>query len=502
MKKITFSWFRNLTSLFLRTTVYSLRVIIFLLLTHYSVLPTLLHAQAGWKPDQRLTYFQGSSLNPQAACWGDTLHLVWWEHYGVSGETREEVYYKRSTNAGESWEADVLLSEEDEQSSILPSVAVSGDTVHIIWHEYDYGLLYRRSLDGGSTWQDIDSIVPGMGYSSIQVAGDTIYIIGISAGSLQFTKSINGGNNWEPVLDITSASASPTLRNISNDASNLVVSYRGYPTVETYIVRSFNAGQNWLDSQIVSDDDNIGSQRPAMDTDDSSGIHITWFDYKYSPYPWTGDIFYRASRDSGNSWETIDSLTTQHRAVASDILAEGNNLHLVWEDDRNDFGNNFEIYYRMSTDLGQTWGVETRLTDALEWSISPSLACDHQFLHLFWSDQRDDSINRTDEIYYKRKDLSGAIIETNKSSLVLNLKFDVYPNPFGTDIRLQITDERYKEIENIKIFDVLGKEVMVYKMRKKEREIRIDCKDLPAGVYFLQVEAGKERLIKKVEKVR
>ncbi len=458
-----------------------------------------LSAQSGWSEDQRLVFMQGAGWYPKAACNGDTIHLVWWQAYIA----HDEVFYKRSTDAGKTWGPDVLLSIEDTQSSIARGVAVVDSVVHVIWHEYNYGLLYRRSINGGETWLNIDSIVPGMGYSSICATGDTVYIAGTigSLGVLRFTKSFDSGNSWEPIQEITSAHDSPTLRIISNNVLDVIVSYEYVP--EIYNVRSFDGGQTWLDSQLVSEGIGSGSQEPAMDTDDSNGIHITWYDYKYSPYPWTGDIFYRASRDSGNTWEQIDSLTVEHRAVASDILAEGSNLHLVWEDDRHGFNNNFEIYYRMSTDLGQTWGSEVRQTDALYHSYCPSLACGSGYLHLFWQDRREYGNNGSSApLYYKRKDLSGAITEGGRFPLNSMLKFNVYPNPFGTDVRLLITDDRYKEIENIKIFDVSGKEVMVYEMKQKEREIRVDCKDLAAGVYFLQVEAGDGSVIKKVVKVR
>ena len=484
------------------------------LASYFLSLASNLSAQPGWSEDQRLVFMQGAGWYPKAACNGDTIHLVW---YRVGGGYDGEVYYKRSIDAGETWGEDVRLSEEDTQSSVLPQIAVSDNTVHVIWFEDDYGLLYLRSTDGGLTWQDIDSIVPGIKYSSIYVVTDTIYIAGINASSgvMWFTRSFDGGNTWQPDIEITQARANPTLRLISNNMLDITISYRALPGVcEVYNVLSFDGGETWLDSQVVSENDGIGSQRPAMDTDDSTGIHITWYDYKYSPYAWTGDIFYRASRDSGNSWEQIDSLTIMHRAVASDILAETTNLHLVWEDDRHGFNNNFEIYYRMSTDLGETWENEVRLTDALYHSYCPSLACGSGYLHLFWQDRREYGNNGSSApLYYKRKDLSGAIAEGGRFPLNSMLKFDVYPNPFSKLMNISFgKGHSVESIEktvgtmpiplSLKIFDVSGKEVMVYEMKQKEKEIRVDCKDLPAGVYFLQVEAGDGSVIKKVVKIR
>jgi hypothetical protein len=495
-------------------TTYWFRFAVFSLLTAYCILPAVLFAQAGWGPDVRLTYFGGYSYDPRAACCGDTIHIVWWESYA-----HEEVFYKRSTDAGETWEPDMMLSIEDTWFSIFPQIAAVDNIVHVIWDDYGFGLFYRRSTDGGSTWDDIDSLMPGRCYPSIQASRDTVYVCG-SGGSmtnLRFTKSYDGGTSWMPIKVITPANQNPTLRIIAHDIAAIAISYERYG--EAYNVRSFDFGEVWSDSQMISDDDGIASQWPAMDTDHNGGIHLTWYDYKYSPYPWTGDILYGTSADSGNTWFDIDSLTVSHRAVASDILAENSNLHLVWEDDRYDFDDNFEIYYRMSADLGQTWGSEVRLTDAINWSRMPSLACDGHYLHLFWSDARDDSNNHISEVYYKRKDLSQGVTEIESSVQYTQPWFEVYPTLFTENITIKQSawcmEQRGKEqLTNnapmsyalcTKVYDISGKELRT----KRETEmggigetVRIDTKALPCGVYFVELQVGNVREVHKVVKVQ
>jgi len=316
-----------------------------LLLTAYSILPNVfLFAQAGWGPDQRLVFMQGGGWYPRAACCGDTIHLVWWQAY----IGHDEVFYKRSTDAGETWEADVRLSVEDAQSSIVPIVDCMDSIVIVIWAEDDFGALLRKSTDGGLTWGIIDSSLGGAGYMDIDITGDTIYLAGgRNPGDIVFRKSTDGGNTWLP-LQVVGYGAY-VRHAISLPMIGFVYEVNRY-AMEIMFKRSTDNGTTWSDSMIISDIDSMGSFKARISSDTIANVHTDWCDYKYSPYPWTGDIFYRASRDSGSTWEPIDSLTTQHRAVASDILAEGSNLHLVWEDDRHDFGNNFEIYYRMSTD--------------------------------------------------------------------------------------------------------------------------------------------------------
>ena len=165
------------------------------LFTFCSLFPALLTAQAGWKPDERLTYFWGYSYDPRAACCGDTIHLVWWESYA-----HEEVYYKRSTNAGESWGAGVLLSIEDDITSTFPIVACADSIVYVFWLEHNYGTLFKKSTDGGSTWSAADSALQGAGYHDIHLLNDTIFLAGArNPGDIIFRKSTDAGISWLPL---------------------------------------------------------------------------------------------------------------------------------------------------------------------------------------------------------------------------------------------------------------------------------------------------------------
>ncbi|MCK5561903.1 MAG: exo-alpha-sialidase [Thermoplasmata archaeon] len=495
-------------------------------LIQFSVTTGFLNAQSGWEPDVRLTYFWGDSDDPRAACNGDTVHLVWREHYWINSNLHEEVFYKRSTDAGVTWSDSVRLTTEDTISSASPNVAVWENNVHVIWYERGncyYALCYRKSTDSGETWGIVDTLRKhlegGWGASWLAVSGINVYVVfNRGDGRLIFMKSTDNGSNWSSQTEVGSASANPRIDVFTLNDSCLVTCASYFSSaVEVFFYKSTDAGVTWSDSQCVSHYDSISSQRHAMDTDDSGGVHVVWYDYKYSPYPWTGDIFYRSSRDSGSTWELIDSLTVEHRAFYSDILAEGTDLHLVWMDDRHDFDHNFEIYYRMSTDLGQTWGSEVRLTYAPNWSSSPSLACDGRYLHLFWSDAREDTINTIDEIYYKRKDLLVPISEEHESSHSSQFSVEVWPNPFTADIYLRITGGRYgkdnagkKSIVSVKLYDIAGQLIntLVHEHQNSGfHTARWDGRDagdreVSNGIYFIELKSDNESITKKVIKLR
>ncbi len=464
---------------------------IFLLITGYWLLATLLYSQSGWGPDTRLVFMQGGGWYPRAACCGDTIHLVWYQRYSTTGP-HEEVFYKRSTDAGVTWGEDVMLSVEDEHSSIMPIIACNGERVYVLWGENPFGVLFRRSTNGGTTWEAIDSIFPGESYQDIFVLGDTIFIAGgRNPGDIIFRTSTDGGITWLPMQVV--GYGAYVRQAISSPLVGFVYQVTRY-CQEIMFKRSTDKGVTWPDSMIISHYDSLGSQSARITVDTAVGFHITWYDYKYSPYAWTGDIFYRASRDSGNTWEEIDSLTVMHRAIRSDILAEGSNLHLVWEDDRNGFDENFEIYYRMSTDLGRTWLPEERLTNAPYHSMCPSLACGGGYLHLFWRDCRDSANNGIGFIYYKRKDLSIAISEFHYQDGASEF-LTVSPNPFKEKTLITFFLPNASGI--LEVYNVSGCSVFKKGLSGKGRKEVLWQADR-AGVYFIRLRTIDKIIIKKV----
>jgi Neuraminidase (sialidase) len=455
-----------------------------------------LYGQQGWSDDQKIVFLNGGSYDPRAVCVGDIIHLIWWQRW-YDNSVFEEFFYKRSTDCGFTWGNEIIMSIEDDNWSIQPSIGVNGDSVHVVWYQEDAGVCYRRSIDAGSTWLQIDTLPnAGANQPCICVDGSSLYVAsGNSSGMLVFIKSTDGGDNWQNSQEIRFSSGYPTIDKIN---SLLVILHQENPyRTEIYSVMSSDDGQTWDDGQCVSENDSISSQLPAVDIDDTEALHVVWYDYKYSPYSWTGDIFYRASRDSCQSWTEIDSLTIEHRAIYSDILAENQNLHLVWEDDRHGFGNNSEIYYRLSDDLGQTWRSEVRLTDAPYNSFVPILSCGSNYLHLFWKDHREYGNSGPGVIYYKQKDLLGIAEADNYDvnsaglslycSTIMTRKSSVYYN-LG----------RYVNGE-IMIIDVTGRVMQRYSLYQSSGEFIFDFKkEVHKGIYFVILKAGKWSTTKKV----
>ncbi len=92
------------------------------------------------------------------------VHMVWVETYEESGYVYQRIYYRRSTDKGETWETPVrpisgawrhFAGFPNSYMSGPPSISVIGRTIHVVWaHEFSggAGIFYQRSEDNGDTW--------------------------------------------------------------------------------------------------------------------------------------------------------------------------------------------------------------------------------------------------------------------------------------------------------------------------------------------------------------
>jgi len=126
-------------------------------------------------------------------------------------------------------------------------------------------------------------------------------------------------------------------------------------------------------------------------------IHVVWWDLRNG----NREIYYERSTNGGVSWGG-DIRLTNNSAESSNpsIYASGSFVHVIWQDERD---GNFEIYYKRSTNNGVSWGSDTRLTNSPNRSVNPSLSVYTHYLHLVWADFR----NNNYEIYYKRSTNGG-----------------------------------------------------------------------------------------------
>jgi hypothetical protein len=472
-----------------------------------------LHATE-WGLDTRLTYDPGYSANGQngiAVGPSNYVHICWMDNRNGN----QEVYYKQSTDGGETWSGDIRLT-DNPLTDNEPAIICNDNKVHTIWVRGGTDVYYRCSTDGGETWLPEKRLYTGGLVQSpcIAVDGDTIYSawVRILPGPpfpALLRRSFDGGETWLDPINV----APPGYDTCGNcdlliDGAKRVhffwtnSAWLSYPDWELYTRKSTDFGNTWSYPPVLIDTNIyriISIEMEVATGPDANVLHIAWLGV------YTGatfyDLVYKRSSDAGETWNQyfdkwMGASWTPWGPPDVAVTNATGEVHLVWEDKSSSPSDSGEILYNCSTDNGLTWGTDERLTydDAI--STIPSINGDGS-LYLIWSDTRDGNY----EIYYK-KNTTG--IEEKSKVQNLSAKsqaLEIYPNPFTGHIVIDyaLNSRHYRENNNklpiLRVYDASGQLVKQFNhlTNRQFNQVLWNGTDdaghrLPAGIYFVQIE--------------
>jgi len=361
-------------------------------------------AQADWTPAKRLTWTAGNSSIPAIAIDpGNAVHVVWRDNTPGNNE----IYYKRSTDGGESWQATRRLTWTSGNSTSPDIAADSGGAVHAVWRDDTPGnneIYYRISMDGGATWQAAKRLTSTSGDGDCPAiathSDNTIHLVWRDNKSgdeeIYYKRSTNRGTTWSTAKKLTRSLAWKNAPHIAADSGHKVhiVWYDLTPdNPEIFYRRSPDGGATWNAAQRVTWNP-ADSYYPVLSVDSNDDPHVVWEDYT----PGNFDIYYKRSTDGGASWNALIRLTwtAGQSRIPSLGMDTDNRVHVVWYDDT---PGQPEIYYRRSADGGITWDAVRRLTWTSGSSYDSDMAVDSEDnVHVVW----DDNTSGNFEIYYKK----------------------------------------------------------------------------------------------------
>lgn len=456
---------------------------------------TASNAFSQWQqPDIRLTNAAGFSTNSDFASSGSFLHAVWQD----TRDGNTEIFYKRSTNEGVNWEADVQLTNQP-TSKALPTISATGSSVHIVWQENrtgDVEIYYKRSTDNGITWESDVRLTNNSGVSQdpiIRAEGTSVNVIWRDTRSgtyeMFYKRSIDGGNTWSSDTMLTAHSTGlASLNSLAIYGSNLHIAWsdtRHNDDYEIFYKRSTNGGISWGEDTRLTNELRI-SESPSV-TCNSSGVHIAWIDLRDSNI--NAEVYYKRSTDNGNSWGADTRLTVYAYAGNPSILLSGSIVHVIW----GVLPSGSEIHYKRSSNSGNTWETSTQLSTSFSGAYYANLAVTGSKTHVIWHDVRNGSTNS--EIYYDYNP-TGNTIGISTISTEVPAAFSLsqnYPNPFNpvTNIKFSLPAAGFVKLT---IFDMLGREVETLVSKNLNAGIYNadwDAANRSGGVYFYKLQAGE-----------
>ncbi|MFN2501735.1 MAG: exo-alpha-sialidase [Pyrinomonadaceae bacterium] len=298
-----------------------------------------------WSADTRLTNNAAGSFSTSITASGSVVHVVW--HDNRDGN--DEIYYKRSIDEGVSWETDTRLTNNAAQSR-FPSVTVSGSAVHVVWRDDRDGnreIYSKRSTDGGVSWETDTRLSNNAAlseYPSVTVSGSVVHVVWYDNrdgnDEIYYKRSTDGGVSWETDTRLTNNAAASQLTSVTVSGSVVHVVWVDFRDGdrEIYYKRSPDAGVSWgADTRLTNYAG--GSWTPSIAAS-GSVVHVVWWDQRDG----NPEIYFKPSTDGGVSWGADTRLTNSSaNSWNPSVAVSGSVVHVVWEDHRD---GNSEIYYK------------------------------------------------------------------------------------------------------------------------------------------------------------
>ncbi len=417
------------------------------------------------------------------------------------------ISYRRSINEGTTWSSPSIIG--NGTLYLDRPICMDGSNVYIVYFRdfvnvtdwccpRNLGNIYlRKSNDGGATWQPEVQLTSTQGGYRVGIisSGSNVYLTWMDFRSgttwdLYFRKSTDGGITWQPEYVLVAGNNSVGAERpdilVKDSAvhvfwmsafNNLPPCYTMPNCSEVFYKRSLDFGTSWGPDTKLNTTPAYAA-RPIGTLAGSNTIIVSWEgeDGTGENEPYT-----RRSTDNGTTWDSVQQWRNLPGEASHQFVASlGGTVHLAWHDERDPA--NKEIYYRISNDSGATFAAEELVSNAPGESFVPILGTTTNYVHALWDDDRSGS----PQPWYSRRGISVTTSIPSVSNPLTDLK--IYPIPARQNFAIELPKEKF----DLTITDLTGRKV--HEQKNVWGKAQVDSKYFSNGIYFVNVTTTEEKV--------
>jgi hypothetical protein len=204
-------------------------------------------------------------------------------------------------------------------------------------------------------------------------------------------------------------------------------------------VRSTDGGRTFSEPLNLSND--TGESRNVAIAASGSDVYLVWEDNT----PGNFEVFYSVSHDSGQSFSTAHSLSqTSGDSILPKIAVSGPDVYVIWQDES---GGHSQISYSRSTDGGESFMTPRNLSQTPGDARSPVIAVSGVGVYAAW----DDKTPGTHEIFFAHSSDGGDAFSVPQN-ISNSGTFATAPNLAATGNDVYLTWTERTTAENYEVF--------------------------------------------------
>jgi hypothetical protein len=309
-----------------------------------------------------LSNMSGGAYNLQIIARYNYVFVVW-EH---TPDNNGQIFFKRSVDNGNTFDKTVSLGNNTGFYGLPQISAVSSNeknnsnsinsriNIYTIWHDSSNGIVLRKSIDEGETFDKAISLSKNYSlsfYPQIAVSSANVYATWVSTQNLGtknetnnivFSRSTDAGNTFPNIINLSNNAKLSFDPQISISNNNVYVKWLNGTFVEKWpstllkdtLFKSSNDFGATFDNKIISLNNYTGRTIDAKIGAFDNKVYASW--EEKSPEKKNGEIYFRQSINNGKTFGDIINLSnnTEDSISHQIALTQGNgNVYVIWVDD-------------------------------------------------------------------------------------------------------------------------------------------------------------------------
>jgi hypothetical protein len=347
-----------------------------------------------------LTNNNEDSVYGQVSSSNNNTYVVWQESVPGNTDRNYEIFFKKSSDDGNSFGERIQLSDNIGFSE-HPQMASENNNVYVVWADdttVNKQIYFKKSNNGGNSFGEQMLLSDGNSNAfnqEISSFGDNVYVVWLEKVPygpyrIMLASSNDGANTFHKPITLSENAVAQTFPKISSFDGHVYVAWNVEDLPNTrsgvYFISSTDNGRTFGNiSKLNMAEKDFGEPQIA-----SSGnqIYVIWGGSDTNKL---SSISFIKSDDNGRTFSDLRKINeTEHGRLNEpsnvEIIADQNDrVFIAWQD-RMDTTDKDEIFFASSIDRGETFNGVTNLSNNADISECPSIIAVEDTVFATWED--------------------------------------------------------------------------------------------------------------------